>query len=279
MPELPEVETMVRGVRPHLLDRQIVSTEFCACDRKPISVDPQRPAFQRQIREARIEDVQRLAKRITIVLNRCRYLVIEPRMTGLLLVSTPPTQAHRRILWKLNDVRGRAPSFEFWDRRGLGTVRLLDQDAMEALRLRLGPDPLSISVEQWTKQLSKTQRPIKNALLDQQLVVGIGNIYASEILHRARISPTAPAASLSVARITRLANASKEILNEAIRYEGSTLEDGTYRNALNQQGSYQNKHSVYKKDGTICPSCKTESIRRIVQAQRSTFYCPRCQCR
>jgi len=277
MPELPEVETMVRGIRPHLVGRQIISTRFCACDKKPISVDPQRTALQRRLRQARIEAVQRLAKRVVITLDRTRFLVIEPRMTGLLLVSAPPTQAHRRICWNLNSVSDRAPSFEFWDRRGLGTVSLLDQDGMSAIENRLGPDPLSMTTEQWIEQLSKTQRPIKNALLDQRIVVGIGNIYASEILHKAGISPNTPAAALSSLRTVRLAAACEEILHDAIRYEGSTLGDGTYRNALNRQGSYQSKHRVYQKAGTICPTCRTGCIRRIVQAQRSTFYCPRCQ--
>ncbi len=268
---------MVRGIRPHLLGRQIISTRFCACDKKPISVFPPPKTFQRRMLRATIEAVDRLAKRVVITLDQLRYLVIEPRMTGLLLVSAPPTLGHRRICWNLNKVADRASSFEFWDRRGLGTIRLLNQESMTALEARLGPDPLNMSVEQWTARLRRTRRPIKNALLDQKLVVGIGNIYASEILHKARISPTTPAASLSAARVVRLAEASEEILHEAIQYEGSTLGDGTYRNALNRQGTYQNKHQVYKKDGAICSTCKSRRIRRIVQAQRSTFYCPQCQ--
>lgn len=277
MPELPEVETMVRGLRPHLVGRKIIATEFCKCDKKPICVTPERATFQQQTRDAAIEGVQRLAKRITISLDQAHHLVIEPRMTGLLLVSAPPTQDHRRICWTLNEVPGQPPSFEFWDRRGLGTVALLNQNAMNALKDRLGPDPLNMSMEQWTTQLSKSRSPIKNALLNQKLVVGIGNIYASEILHRAGISPAISAASLSGNRIIRLAEASQEILHDAIRYEGSTLGDGTYRNALNRQGNYQNKHCVYQKEGAICPTCHSGRIRRIVQAQRSTFYCPRCQ--
>jgi formamidopyrimidine-DNA glycosylase len=148
---------------------------------------------------------------------------------------------------------------------------------MVELRERLGPDPLDMNPDQWAIQLSRTQRPIKNAILDQNLVAGIGNIYASEILHEAGISPELPASLLSVERIQRIAAASCRILNDAIRCEGSTLGDGTYRTALNIDGGYQNKHRVYQKNGELCPTCRRGRICRIVQAQRSTFFCPRCQ--
>ncbi|MGB4738404.1 MAG: zinc finger domain-containing protein, partial [Fuerstiella sp.] len=103
------------------------------------------------------------------------------------------------------------------------------------------------------------------------------NLYASEILHRARISPLRPASQLTFSQIERLAEATDLILNEAIKYEGSTLSDGTYRNALNKDGGYQNEHRVYQKSDTRCSNCDRGTIKRIVQAQRSTFYCPVCQ--
>ncbi len=277
MPELPEVETMVRGIRGHLIGRRIQTTRFCRCPRKPIQISPVRKEFCKAIRNRRILDVQRLAKRVVVALDQSRFIVIEPRMTGLLLIAEPPTQDHRRIQWNLEPAHGQPSSFEFWDRRGLGTVRLLTNQEMLQLRDRLGPDPLEMTTTDWKRQLGRTKRSIKNALLDQNLVVGIGNIYASEILHLARISPEAPASSLSSGRIIRIANASVRILKDAIRYEGSTLGDGTYRNALSREGHYQNKHCVYQKEGNRCPTCKRSCIRRIVQAQRSTFFCPRCQ--
>ena len=150
-------------------------------------------------------------------------------------------------------------------------------DEFQQLNTRLGPDPLTMSDEDWLQQLARTHRPVKNALLDQSIVTGIGNIYASEILHRARISPETPASALSARRAEHLAAAACEILEAAIRCEGSTLGDGTYRNALNQYGSYQNHHRVYHKSETICPTCRRGRIRKIIQAQRSTFFCPRCQ--
>lgn len=204
--------------------------------------------------------------------------VIEPRMTGLVLLVDPPDRAHLRVEWLLEGDRERN-SLWFWDSRGLGTVRLLRPSVAANVlgATRLGPDALEMTHGDWRTRCAATARPIKVALLDQKLVAGIGNLYASEILHRARIHPAQPADRLSRAQLARLAAATLHILDEAIRYEGSTLSDGTYRNALNQSGSYQNAHRVYDRAGERCGSCDRGTIVRIVQAQRSTFYCPRCQ--
>jgi len=148
---------------------------------------------------------------------------------------------------------------------------------MQALRDRTGPDPLEMNTDDWQNCLGRTHRSIKTALLDQKLVAGIGNLYASEILHLARIAPSAPCEGLSRPRVERLAQACRDILADAIRYEGSTLGDGTYRTALSQHGRYQNHHRVYQKEHQRCPTCHGGRIRRIVQAQRSTFFCPTCQ--
>lgn len=277
MPELPEVETMVRGVRSDCSGRIISSVEFVRCPRKPISVSPQRKTVAQRLKGRRIEKVHRLAKRILLELDSRESLVIEPRMTGLLLLSEPPTTEHRRVVWHFEPEPNRASQMEFWDRRGLGTLALLRPDQMATLREKLGPDALEITEEQWKQRLSKTSREIKVALLDQSLVAGIGNLYASEILHRSGISPLRSAATLSAKQIAKLNEATRHILNEAIRYEGSTLNDGTYRNALNKDGSYQNQHRVYQKAGLRCSQCGKAEIQRIVQAQRATFFCAECQ--
>jgi formamidopyrimidine-DNA glycosylase len=277
MPELPEVETMVRGVRNDCSGRIISSVEFVRCPRKPISVSPQRKTVAQRLKGRRIESIQRLAKRILLNLDSRDSLVIEPRMTGLLLISEPPTPEHRRVVWHFEPEPNRACQMEFWDRRGLGTLALLTPDQLAELQKKLGPDALEISEEQWKQRLSKTSREIKVALLDQSLVAGIGNLYASEILHRSEISPLRSAATLTAKQIVKLNEATQHILNEAIRYEGSTLNDGTYRNALNKDGSYQNQHRVYQKAGMRCSHCGKAEIQRIVQAQRATFFCSACQ--
>jgi formamidopyrimidine-DNA glycosylase len=127
------------------------------------------------------------------------------------------------------------------------------------------------------ERVGRGRRHVKPALLDQKLVAGIGNLYASEILHRARISPRRRCHRVTVAEWRRIHEAMLSVLQEAIRYEGSTLSDGTYRNALNTAGGYQNQHRVYDKAGEPCPTCRRAVIVRIVQTQRSTFYCPQCQ--
>ena len=114
-------------------------------------------------------------------------------------------------------------------------------------------------------------------MLDQSALAGIGNLYASEILHQAGIHPAARCDRLRRSQWQSLWQATQDVLHEAIQCEGSTLGDGTYRNALNQTGNYQNHHRVYMRAGQSCPSCRNGEIRRIVQAQRSTFFCPACQ--
>lgn len=204
--------------------------------------------------------------------------MIEPRMTGLMLLSDPPDRSHLRIEWRFAG-KGEYKSLWFWDRRGLGTVRLFGPGEMD-LHFQaavVGPDALAMTVDGWRRCCGATSRAIKVVLLDQRTVAGIGNLYASEILHLARIHPARRADSLTPSEILRLGDAVRAVLEDAIRDEGSTLSDATYRTALNQNGRYQQKHRVYGRAEEACPTCTNGAIRRIVQAQRSTFYCPRCQ--
>jgi formamidopyrimidine-DNA glycosylase len=199
-------------------------------------------------------------------------------MTGLMLLADPPDREHLRLRWDFSDA-GRHSSLWFWDRRGLGTVRLYTADALRELAesRTLGPDALAMTLAGWRSRLAATSRPVKVALLDQKLAAGIGNLYASEILHQARIHPAHPANRLTSSQIRRLSLAVKDVLTRAILHEGSTLSDGTYRNALSQAGRYQNEHRVYMKAGQPCATCRHGTIERVVQAQRSTFFCGRCQ--
>lgn len=278
MPELPEVETMVRGIRPFVEGRQIVEFRRCECRYRPISLRPQVAVMMRRAANQRIVSVRRRAKRIVLELERGEAFVIEPRMTGLMLLSDPPDREHLRVAWKFAR-KGSHDTLWFWDRRGLGTVRLLSRRECEELMTPglLGRDALEMTRDDWLNIRSATARAIKVALLDQTLVAGIGNLYASEILHLAKIHPERPARNLTRPQVERLAAATANVLETAIHLEGSTLSDGTYRNALNQAGSYQNAHRVYDRAGQPCLTCGRGPIRRIVQAQRSTFYCPRCQ--
>jgi formamidopyrimidine-DNA glycosylase len=167
----------------------------------------------------------------------------------------------------------------YWDRRGLGSVQLLSP---RQIQRQLGPDKLGsdallTSADELRARLKTSRRAIKVALLDQRAIAGIGNLYASEILHVAGVHPGKSCRTLTRAEWQGVHAGIKLVLEEAIRYEGSTLSDGTYRNALNDPGGYQSHHRVYDREGQTCPTCGRQPIRRIVQVGRSTFYCPGCQ--
>lgn len=275
MPELPEVETMRRGILP-VVGSRIGGVERLRCPRKPIAFAPRGDAFRRRVAGREISGVERVGKRVVVRLESDDRIVLEPRMTGLVLLADPPDPLYLRVRFDLSGSGHNA--FWYWDRRGLGSVRLFSPDEFSAALgpEKLGPDALGVSTDDLRRRLAASKRAIKVALLDQKAIAGIGNLYAAEILHVAGIHPSTRCDKLTEPKWRRLAEATREVLEEAIRYEGSTLGDGTYRNALNQDGGYQNLHRVYGKAGDPCPRCGGE-IRRVVQAQRSTFFCPACQ--
>jgi formamidopyrimidine-DNA glycosylase len=276
MPELPEVETMRRGLLG-VVGATIQKARATACAYRPIAIHPGAKYFARRAVGRRIEAVDRIGKRVVLRLDSHDSIIFEPRMTGLVLVADPPNREHLRFQLQLSGVA--VPDLWFWDRRGLGSVRLVSPE--EFLRQlgpeKLGPDALAVSADQLRERLRSSRRPIKPALLDQRIVAGVGNLYASELLHRSGIHPERRCDRLTRDQWRRLHAAMLEVLEEAIRHEGSTLSDGTYRNALNQSGDYQNHHRVYDRAGEKCLDCSRGVILRIVQAQRATFYCPRCQ--
>lgn len=277
MPELPEVETMRRGIRgiqgARIADVRVLRSRTL----KPITVTPVTARFRRRTVDCTVTATERLGKRVVLALDSGDSIIFEPRMTGLLLVADPPNEQHLRFALHLEGCPHSV--VWYWDRRGLGSVRLLTPRQREQLYGpdRLGPDALSLNAQLWQERLGRSKRAIKVALLDQQAVAGIGNLYASEILHVAGIDPRKRCDTMSRPMWESVQTATQRVLQQAIRYEGSTLHDGTYRNALNKRGSYQNHHRVYMKAQQRCGSCGQATIRRIVQAQRSTFFCPACQ--
>ncbi|MBL9125968.1 MAG: formamidopyrimidine-DNA glycosylase [Planctomycetaceae bacterium] len=275
MPELPEVETMRRGIAP-VAGCRIRAVERPRCRLRPVEITPDLKSWHRRVRGAEITEVGRIGKRVVLSLSGGDRIVFEPRMTGLVLLAAPPNTTHLRLRLTLE---GGPPELLFWDRRGLGKVRLLAPDKFDAWYgpAQLGPDALTISVDELRGRLERSQRPIKVALLDQKRVAGIGNLYASEILHAASLHPERPCQKLKADDWRRVHVCMRQILETAVLYEGSTLSDGTYRNALNQEGGYQNHHRVYDKADEVCLRCRQGVVRRIVQAQRATFFCPVCQ--
>lgn len=276
MPELPEVETMRRGIAA-IQGSRIAGAERLQCRKRPILMQPRPAELAKRLTGARIDEVGRLGKRVVLLLDSGDRLIFEPRMTGLVLVADPPTQEHLRF--RLDLARGPIPHVWYWDRRGLGSVRLLNerQFAGQLGDGRLGPDALAISYEELRERLKGSRRAIKVALLDQRAVAGVGNLYASEILHLAGVHPAKRCDLLSTEQWQTIHGRMLEVLHLAIRHEGSTLSDGTYRNALNKAGGYQNHHRVYDRAGENCIGCERSQIVRIVQSQRATFFCPGCQ--
>jgi formamidopyrimidine-DNA glycosylase len=275
MPELPEVETMCRGIRA-IIGRHIQTIQCPPCRYRPISIKPGIEDIQRFLQGNEVTDVTRLGKRVVIETSDWA-LILQPKMAGLVVIDNPPGPEHVRL--QLDFVGKPKLCLKFWDRRGLGTVELIRRDEIQRRIVdgRLGPDALTIALEDFSRRLTSTQRPIKVALLDQKLLAGVGNLYASEMLHVAKIHPANPCCSLSKLKVARLHAAMRKILLDAIEHEGSTLADGTYRNALNDPGRYQNQHLVYGRKELPCPTCRKAKIQRVVQAQRSTFFCPKCQ--
>lgn len=276
MPELPEVETMRRGIGG-IAGSRIRDVCRPKSRLRPIRITPRTSDFRRRVVGRKIIRVGRIGKRVVLELDSGDSIVFEPRMTGRLLLARPPDTEHLRLVFDLEG--GPHRQLLFWNLRGLGVVRLLS--APRFARLfgpdKLGPDALEISAGVLRDRLGTSRRAIKVALLDQRAMAGIGNLYAAEILHRARLHPELRCNQLRPGDWSKLHAALVEVLEEALRHQGSTLSDGTYRNAQNKRGRYQQCHRVYQRAGQKCLECGRGEIVRIVQAQRSTFFCPCCQ--
>ena len=276
MPELPEVETMRRGIL-EIVGGTISKAERTPCAKRPIAISPRIDRLSKRVAGKKITGVDRLGKRVVVCIETGDRLIFEPRMTGIVLIADPPTVEHLRFRLEIK----KCPIKEvlFWDRRGLGNVTLLSNDQYQdkLTNGKLGPDALAISEKDFPGRFSNSKREIKVALLDQKAVLGIGNLYASEILHLANVHPQTRCDRISKKRWSKIFRYMVEVLETAIRYEGSTLSDGTYRNALNVEGGYQNEHRVYDRAGELCDQCGKAKIKRIVQAQRATFFCSKCQ--
>jgi formamidopyrimidine-DNA glycosylase len=267
---------MRRGILP-IVGSRIEDVRPARCAKRPIVIDPKPATFRRRAVGRSITGVDRAGKRVVVRLDSHEAIVFEPRMTGLVLLAAAPTAEHVRLRIKIS---GREHhELVFWDRRGLGSVRLVTPAEFDERygEKKLGPDALAVEREELAGRFGHSRREIKVALLDKRALAGVGNLYASEILHRSGIHPRRRCDQMRAAEWHRLHAAMREVLDEAIRHEGSTLGDGTYRNALNEQGGYQNHHRVYDRAGDACPTCQQAQIQRIVQAQRSTFFCPSCQ--
>ncbi|MCY2984924.1 MAG: formamidopyrimidine-DNA glycosylase [Planctomycetota bacterium] len=276
MPELPEVETMRRGLFP-TIGGIITAVNEPDIPYRPIKIDPSIKEFRERVLGEEIIAVNRIAKRVLVKMRSGDSIVMQPKMAGIAMVSVPPSEQHTRMVFDLSGAA--VPRFLYWDRRGLGTVSLWTEAQIEEQLgpNKLGPDASIVDQKTFAERFRATDREVKVAMLDQRVVCGIGNLYAAEILHAARVHPSIRCSDLSRSRWNRIHRETIRILKEAIEKEGSTLSDGTYRNAINGEGSYQNQYLVYDREDEKCLTCKKERIQRMIQAQRSTFFCPKCQ--
>lgn len=260
MPELPEVETVVRSVAAHLAGRRILESRFTSKFVTPGS----RTRLAQRLAGRRIESVKRRGKFIVIALDQ-GTLTVHLGMTGKLLTQGEAGE-HTHGIFTLDD-----GMLLYHDPRQFGRI---EWSAGEPPRVaRLGPEPLEISLEDFRARLKRKTR-IKALLLNQTFLAGLGNIYADESLFAAGIHPLAIAARLSPARAEKLYQAIRGVLTHAIRLGGSSISD--YVNAQGERGWFQMEHKVYGREGEPCATCG-RPIRKILVAQRGTHYCPHCQ--
>lgn len=275
MPELPEVETVARGLRAPLVGRTIESVWY---DWAKVIRTPSTDEFTVRIVGQRVLAVNRRAKYVLIELEH-NLLAIHLKMTGRLYVSPPltPSKEGEQTVDKWVHLRlglDNGGALNFSDARRFGRAYLIND--MVEIAPNLGPEPLTddFTVDVLHQRLAGRHRQIKALLLDQSFIAGVGNIYADESLHRAGIHPLRPADSLSDEEITRLHETIRYTLNLGIEHAGATI--GWYRTADGERGESQDYFVAYGKDGQPCETCG-HPIVKIRVAQRGTHYCPNCQ--
>src|SRR5215471_11357070 len=276
MPELPEVETVVRGLQPTVEGRRLTSVETRRHDlRVPFPEN-----FESRLTGRRVQRLWRRAKYIMADLDGGETLVIHLGMSGRIQVYRPRDDIgrgkHDHVVFDTD-----APArIVFTDQRRFGLMTIVGTGSLESHKLfkDLGIEPLSRQFNaSYLRQVLKGKKtPIKSALLDQRVIAGLGNIYACEALWRSRISPKRKSARLKAATLNVLATAIKEVLKEAVVLGGSSLRD--HRQTNGELGNFQKTFAVYDREGQPCMrrGC-AGTIKRIVQSGRSTFYCPSCQ--
>ncbi len=281
MPELPEVETIARGLAQRVTGDTVESAWL---GEKPEPLKSPAGEIVRTVEGARIEKVHRQGKHIVFELGRGQkqvthrlkpvredtgkksQFIVHLGMTGRMLVADPalPIEKHTHAILKLRSGR----ELRFVDSRRFGRLSVHQEKQFE------GTEPLDIGFELFRSLFRKRKTPIKSALLNQRLLRGIGNIYADESLFRAGIRPRRRAATLTGDELHRLYRSIPEVLNEAITAGGSSVSD--YVDAEGDEGFFQLQHRVYGREGEPCLVCRTP-IKRVVVAGRGTHYCPKCQ--
>ncbi len=273
MPELPEVETVRRGLAAALSGQRIEGVTVRRTDlRVPVPLDLGQRLVGRQIAA-----FDRRGKYLLVRLDDGQVLIVHLGMSGRL--SIDPDRAdgpHDHIVFHFEG----GATASFTDHRRFGLVTICEQDAVGShpLLAEMGPEPLDVGFTgpALAARLRGRHTPIKAALLDQRTVAGLGNIYVCEALYRARLSPRRLAHTVGGVRAAKLVTAIRDVLNDAIAAGGSSLRD--YAQASGELGYFQHRFSVYDREGEPCPGCDCAAgVRRIVQSNRSTYYCAKRQ--
>jgi formamidopyrimidine-DNA glycosylase len=273
MPELPEAEVVARQLRVHLLGAQL---NECLVGRADI------------VREglttlswyygAVLEAVERYGKSVALGLRReseVRYIVAELGMTGLLLFRATQTKYPQHVHIRMSFTGGRESELRYWNPRRFGRISLLDRAGLAHYRARrFGIDPLTVPRDEFVRLMQLRRGRLKPLLMHQQVIAGIGNIYANEILFRARLHPNREVNRLRKATIIMLYDTMQTVLREAISCGGSSVKD--FYAPDGTEGQYKRRHLVYGKEGLPCPNNCGRVIRRL-QSERSSFFCPACQ--
>lgn len=284
MPELPEVETVRRGLAPALVGRRLARVETRRADLR----FPFPEGFAERLQGARVLDLTRRAKYLLAPLDTGETLAAHLGMSGRFTLlsggdaldpgayyhTVPPNPAHTHVVLETD----RGARVEYNDPRRFGYMTLIASEALEAHPFfkGLGPEPLSnaFNAAHLVEAFAGRSQNVKATLLDQRTVAGLGNIYVCEALFRSGIAPTKEAGRVSHKAAERLAVAVRDVLNEAIEVGGSSLRD--YRQANGSSGAFQERFRVYDREGGACVSC-AKPVQRIVQSGRSTFFCKTCQ--
>jgi formamidopyrimidine-DNA glycosylase len=279
MPELPEVETVARGLRTTLEGHTITEVRQNRADLRV----PFPPDLVRRLTGRRILTIGRRAKYLKLTLDDGNVLIVHLGMSGRFVIRKDNSEApgaHDHMMLTADD----GLTYVLNDPRRFGLVALVPEDGVEAHKLfaGLGPEPLgnAFNAETLKAALAGKNTPIKAALLDQRVVAGLGNIYVCEALFQAGISPTRLAGTVTAAKVEKLVRAIRQVLEAAIAAGGSSLRDFVHHDG--ELGYFQHQFGVYDREGLPCPGCdcdvtQTGGIDRIVQSGRSTFYCPRKQ--
>lgn len=272
MPELPEVEVICQGIAPHLTGRRLTQASF---SNKKLRLPLPKAKIGEWVLGRKIVAVERRAKYIVIALQNQARIVIHLGMTGRLGIfpEHTPRAKHDHVRWLMDNQL----ELRFNDTRRFGSVQVLTpNENIESLFAHFGPDPFwdSFSADYLREKAHKRTVPIKNFLMDNRVVTGIGNIYASEILFATGINPVTQSKLIKPAQWQKIITASRKILEEAIRCGGTTISD--YVNSSGEKGYFQVRLKMYGRDGQPCPVCTTP-VSKIMIGGRATFFCSKCQ--